>query len=248
MPEGVCTKCGEQQELALMCRMSAPGYLQSQGDTEGCVCSGCSDALDKQWADAKDTEWLLTRIHNLNDRRPSVMEYLYPDTTYAQIKGWWASVEFTIPGFFRIRPPTSEEIARPKSASFGSTIRPATPEEVRMYQQSCRSWNIAGEVAQMIPRVCRELRIGEKDGPQRDHEAAEIIAEILRQWGWFDELVKMKLEGNDALDTIEDARHIRVLEIALQKQGCGPGQRTGQNPELRRRKSTPGAGCQRSPG
>src|SRR6266404_1488206 len=57
MPEGTCNKCGERRELVLA----------------GCVCRACSDALDKQWASATSTDWVLIAA-------PFASEYqgLYP--------------------------------------------------------------------------------------------------------------------------------------------------------------------------
>jgi hypothetical protein len=43
MTVGTCNKCGNRKELVLA----------------GCVCAGCSDALDRQWGNSTAIDWVL---------------------------------------------------------------------------------------------------------------------------------------------------------------------------------------------
>jgi AAA+ superfamily predicted ATPase len=201
-----CNKCGEHKELVF----------------PGSVCGDCSEALDKRWAGCTATDWLLTRPWiDPDDQRPSVSEFVYLDTTYVQVKRYWASVETVIPGFFRLRRPGAEESARPPShwgthsnPSRGSIIRPATPEEIAVYRQSNRDWSITLETERIIGDTCEKMGISEHADPQSVEQAAETIAGRLQGLGWLDELVKMDLEDSNALQVIDNRR---LLEIVLHK-------------------------------
>jgi hypothetical protein len=73
---------------------------------------------------------------------------------------------------------------------------------------------------QIIRETCEKLGIqmNEHDMPAGDHQqikqAAEEIAERLRQLGWLEELAKMKSEDSDALHAMEGAQ---LLEVVLQQ-------------------------------
>jgi transitional endoplasmic reticulum ATPase len=210
MPRGICNKCGEGKELVLVT------YTKTEPISG--VCATCSDSLDKQWAGSTATDWVLTW---LEDSR--VMEHVYLNTRYAQMKAYWvAHVPGVARGFWRFRQATREEIARP------IIIRPAAPEEVTSYLQNCREWEIATETDRIILETCEKLGIqmkvywepaeaGEQEEPHRV-QAAEEISGRLRQLGWIEELARMKRDDSNAFQSIEDAR---LLEMVLQKQADG---------------------------
>ncbi len=208
-----CNKCGERRELALA----------------GCVCANCSDALDREWAASTATDWLVTRPWD-NSVCFRVSDFVLLNTTYAQMKTYaWASndAESRIRGFWRFRQATPEEITRLKPqwgiwshASGARIVRPATPEEVATKKNWDWEWEIAMETDQIIRKTCEKLGIqmNEHDVPVGDAEsveqAADEIAERLRQLGWLEELAKMKREDNDALQAMDGAR---LLEMVLQR-------------------------------
>lgn len=210
--DGICNKCGQFQGLAFA----------------GCVCSDCSDALDKQWAGSTATDWLLTFWDG-----GFVQEFVFLSTTYSQVKAYWASPEQSkMTSYFRGRQPTAEEIAKPgslwgtysdprsadwdasKSSCRGSTIRPATPEEIAAYVMSRREWSITEEIAQMMDDICERLGIRESDQSYRVEQAAEEVTRKLRELGWLEELVRMKRENRDALCQIDGTI---LFEIVLRK-------------------------------
>ena len=207
-----CNKCGERKELAFA----------------SCVCANCSDALDREWAASTATDWLVTRPWD-NSAGFRVSDFVLLNTTYAQMKTYaWASndTESRIRGFWRFRQATPEEISHLKSqrgiwshASGARAVRPATPEEVATKQKWDWKWEIAMETDQIIRETCEKLgmQMNEHDvpvgDPQRVEQAAEEIAERLRQLGWLEELAKMKREDSDALHAMDGAR---LLEIVLQ--------------------------------
>lgn len=192
-----CNKCGDAKELVFA----------------GCVCDCCSAALDEQWAGSTATAWLLTRYRAPDpDRLLHMWEFVLVDTTYAQMKTYWASddPDTQIPGFYRSRQPTSQESGLQKSEwgtrsnpSRGSTIRPATLEEVAAYQKSHREWSVIGEVARIFDHTCDKLGILEADDSERIEEAAQEIVGKLRQLGWLEELARLNRENSEALCQID---------------------------------------------
>jgi hypothetical protein len=100
-----CNKCGERTELVFA----------------GCVCSACSQGLDKQWTSATATDWVLITKPDPNNELHSsmlalgeslrltregvptggenrdvpepLMEHLYRNLTYAEMKSQWAMAD-----------------------------------------------------------------------------------------------------------------------------------------------------------
>jgi transitional endoplasmic reticulum ATPase len=217
MPEGICRKCGERRELVL-----------------AGVCGICNDSLDKQCEGSTATDWLCTHLRNWGS---GVMESIYRNTTYAQVKTThWVSygvesqsqamdyeeIEFQAGVFWRYRKPTQEEIAIPKSqwgTSRGIMIRPATNEEVASYVQDKREWSIAYYTGRLIWETFERLgaNVGEQEEARRV-QAAEEIAGRLRELGWIEELVRMRRDDSDAYSSIDDAR---LLDMVLPRQSEG---------------------------
>jgi len=210
---GRCNKCGEHKPLVFA----------------GCVCAGCSDALDIQWAGSAATNWLVTRPSG-NSAGHRVSDIILPNSTYAQMKKYsWAAndADSRTHGFFRYRQATREEIVHLESgwgiwsdASGARVVRPATPEEVAAKRQQDREWQVAMETDYVIREVCEEfgIQMDEHNVPVGDsrqiEQAANEIAGRLRQLGWLEELAKMNREGSDALDAMDGAQ---FLEIVLQQ-------------------------------
>jgi len=216
-----CNKCGEAKELVFA----------------GCVCAGCSEALDREWASSTASDWLVTRPWH--DSR--VADFVLLNTTYAQMKRYaWAANDMAsrIKGFSRFREAALKEIDCLKSASGtwspfsgARVVRTATPEEVAMKKRSDREWEIATETDRIIYDTCEKLGIeaqqywvvvegADKHDPRRA-KAAEEVEGRLRQLGWLEELAKMKRENSGAFQTIDDAR---LLEMMFQGEvKAGPG-------------------------
>jgi hypothetical protein len=189
-----CNKCGELRELIF----------------SGCVCASCSDALDREWAGSTVTDWVLTTLRDWGDGRDAC-EVVLRDTGYAQMKTFWAHWRngIVMYGHVRLRQPTQEEAARPKSqwatesdVLRGSTIRPATRDEVAWYEETNRKRSIAGEAEEIIRETRRTLGIDDEAEPHQFARAAEEIAQRLRQEGLFEELAKMRREESDTLRSL----------------------------------------------
>lgn len=219
-----CKKCGEHKELVFA----------------SCVCADCSDALDRQWGGSSATSWLLTKREYLHGSW-DVREYVIPN--YAEAKVYWASDhQSRTTGFLRYRQPTPEELALPSSEcgtlsgpSRGATIRPATSAEVESYLQRTRDWGIAADASNICREAREKLCTGDAPDAQLLDQASEEIAERLRQLGWFEDLLKMKAEENDALQIIyESADDARLFEMALQKHGSSVRRAGSAEPEAAR--------------
>jgi hypothetical protein len=72
--ELVCNKCGERRALVF----------------EGCVCAGCSDALDRQWGQSPATDWVL-----LSRPPTDKVNWTYPASAVACLSlfHWWRTRE-----------------------------------------------------------------------------------------------------------------------------------------------------------
>jgi hypothetical protein len=115
MPEGICNKCGEQNELVFA----------------DCICCRCSNSLDQHWTGVTATDWILIVTHHSpllppvasgtdgvasaggdvppeTPFRPYAVRHGYRNTTYAEMKSLWAT-RHKCEGSFR--PATAEEIA-----------------------------------------------------------------------------------------------------------------------------------------
>jgi hypothetical protein len=204
-----CCRCGEPRELIF----------------EGCVCSSCSDALDRQWTNSTAREWLLTRISNVF-ARPVVTEFIFLNTAYAEMKRRSVAngCDITRTGLLRVRQPMPDEFSLPILESYQglypSTIRPATPEELVAWRE--REDLIAKETARIIENACEKLgiewtqdRLPPEDGVLRVKVAREIVTK-LQQLGWLEELIKMKGENSTALRTIDHCL-LTLLKMALQE-------------------------------
>jgi hypothetical protein len=154
MPEGICNKCGERQELVLA----------------DCVCGSCNDRLDRQWATTSATNWVLvtrdimTRLkESLRAKRgdhrivePTFARYVFRNMSYALLKLHWANDHWATG--LGIGDATSEDIVALKSHDatrmiHTCIIRPATPNEIADYDFS-QGKNAAFEIAE-------ELNIGD---------------------------------------------------------------------------------------
>lgn len=145
MSEGTCNKCGEQKELVLA----------------GCVCGGCADCLDRQWAHSRAIDWVL--IYWSAEFGPCYT--FYRNTTYARVKSLWATwSEQSRPGnnwdlghyTWSPVPPYSADVAEEinsHSVAWSKRpdtpfVRPAIPEEIEQRNE------IIGRI--QIPKVSAE--------------------------------------------------------------------------------------------
>ena len=170
-----CNKCGERTELVFA------GY----------VCSNCSQGLDKQWASATATDWILLTKPSPNDKVHSAMKalkeslgltkgrlltggenrgvpelvlvrYIYRNLTYAEMKSHWAKADMT--DFCRLGLTVSDETDQMKSE---------LETRERLVYPLLRPATV-GEIAEHESRL---------RGQQRSKETRTI----LEQWGFNEE-------------------------------------------------------------
>jgi len=206
-----CNKCGECKELVFA----------------GHVCSDCSLRLDKQWASATATDWILITTPGPNDKVHSAMlalreslgltkgrlptggenrgvpelvpvRYIYRNLTYAEMKSHWAMDDTT--GSCRLGLTAPDETDQMKSA-LGKREGLAHP-----LLRPARVEEIA----------VHELRL-------RGQKRSKEIRSILEQWGFDDEYMPVEGVWSDAAEQRAGQAYnaIRTRLEQLGQRACG---------------------------
>jgi hypothetical protein len=207
--ERACWRCGEPKELIF----------------EGSFCASCSDALDRLWTDSVATDWVLTSI-SIVLNRPVVAEFIFLNTTYAEMKRRSVAngCDIARTGSLRVRQPMPDEFSllmlESHQGLYPSTIRPATPEDLVAWRE--REGSIAEETARVIENACAKLGIEWKQKSRLLEDnvpRAEVAREIVRRLqplGWMEELVTMNRENRAALQIMDECQ-LALLKMALQE-------------------------------
>lgn len=184
-PGETCSKCGERQDLVFA----------------GSVCGRYCENLDRQWASAAVTDWVLITAPGPSDkvhpmlqalkksldatpgRCPSedetcvvpelgLVRYIYRNTTYAEMKAHWATAD--PPGSCRLGLATPDERDQMKSNA-GTRCQLAIP----------------------LVRPARLEEIAEHDSELRRRRCIRETTAILEEWGFNDEFMPHEGVWND---------------------------------------------------
>jgi AAA+ superfamily predicted ATPase len=203
MPEGICNKCGEQKELVLA----------------GCVCSGCVDRLDREWASSTATDWVLICW---NGKLLPSCEYIgsgsiaetwpsytvYRNTSYARMKLLWATWSEQI---------RMENGRVPPSATSSRSNWQPDPDEVQSLWQI---WSTKPDAPFIRPASADELRL---HNTFVEAIATSVTKKILAKWGFDD--ARQAVNPQWGAEAQEQAAFGAVIEIRnrLEEQGMLDG-------------------------
>jgi hypothetical protein len=197
-----CNKCGEYKELVLA----------------GCVCATCSDRLDSQWASISASDWVLITTPGPNDKAHSALvalkeslglargdadrqaeaapfQYIYRNSTYAQMKSHWATAD-----------PSDE-----------CRLTQATPVEVTPLNPGWERKENVRQAPMLRPATCEE--IAEHDLRLRCRQRDEETVAILEKWGFNDEYAPLDgvwdANAEDRAERANEEIRQRLAELGL---------------------------------
>jgi len=222
MREGPCNKCGERRELVLA----------------DCVCASCSNALDKQCANSIATDWVLIAV----DDRGSIHQFVYRDTTYAQMKSNWA--KFNTSGHWSgSRRVSAEEIAQMESQwgtwmqpsgpanSFipqgtARFIRPATWEDLAKHYEGRLNWQRESQAYEIWDETVGMCGSNEQTVEELRSrlEKSGLLGDALKQ-GWFPDLGEAVRNRDERIP--RTAQLETATQISATEKPKGGGHETG---------------------